>query len=176
MNSPYNGDFYVSNLFTLGYHDGLDLVGVTDKKIHSTVNGTVCYSGWENPDNHSQGFGLYVCIRFMTEGKEKYAYFGHLKSTNVQTGDKVKITDTIGEEGSTGLSTGPHCHYEIRDGFFKGAKVTDICAFSGIKNTLNILQNDGYVEDLNHVTSLYQIPTNCKITKTPNKNEIIITW
>lgn len=176
MNSPYNGDFYVSNLYTRGYHDGLDLVGVTSKDIHSTVNGTVCYSGWQNPDDHSEGFGLYVCIRFTNEGKDLYAYFGHLKSANVKTGDKVKITDVIGIEGSTGLSTGSHCHYEIRDAFFKGANVIDICNFSGIKNTLNILQNDGYLNRITNATKSYNIPENCKITKTPNKNEIIITW
>ena len=62
MNSPYMGRFQITQAFT-SEHDGLDLVGLDSKQIHSTVNGTVIHAGWENPSNHSQGFGLYVCIR-----------------------------------------------------------------------------------------------------------------
>ncbi|MEI3552508.1 MAG: hypothetical protein V8Q17_08130 [Acutalibacteraceae bacterium] len=62
MNSPYMGRFQITQAYT-SEHDGLDLVGLDNKQIHSTVNGTVIHAGWENPSNHSQGFGLYVCIR-----------------------------------------------------------------------------------------------------------------
>ncbi|MDE6797964.1 MAG: hypothetical protein K2J36_08155 [Ruminococcus sp.] len=63
MNSPYMGKFQVTQEFKGQAHDGLDLVGLDIKEIHSTVNGTVHYAGWENPANHSQGFGQYLCIR-----------------------------------------------------------------------------------------------------------------
>ena len=109
MNSPYMGRFQITQAFT-SEHDGLDLVGLDSKQIHSTVNGTVIHAGWENPSNHSQGFGLYVCIRV---GNQDY-YYGHMSQIYVSVGQTVKITDIIGLEGSTGYSTGSHCHYCCR--------------------------------------------------------------
>lgn len=167
MNSPYMGNFKVTQRYNPNYHNGLDLVGIDSKEIHSTVNGTVIYSGWENNDDKYQGFGKYVCIRFTYEGKDAFAYFGHLSEIKVETGQRVKITDVIGIEGSTGNSTGSHCHYEVRRGFFKGAEVIDICKFSNIENTVGNIQNDGYSPSTE---------PKYKMTKTPNKNEIIITW
>lgn len=168
MNSPYMGDFKVSQRFQRYIHDGLDLVGISSKGIHSTVNGTVAYAGWENNDDKLQGFGLYVCIRFTHQNEDCYAYFGHLSELKVKTGDKVKITNCIGIEGSTGNSTGSHCHYEIRKDFYKGADVIDVSEFSGIENVIGTTQNDGY--------SGTNKTDNYKITKTPGKNELIITW
>lgn len=46
MNSPYNGKFRVSQQFKGSAHDGLDLVGVDSKEVHSTVNGIVEKAGW----------------------------------------------------------------------------------------------------------------------------------
>lgn len=62
MNSPYMGNFKVTQEYKGATHDGLDLVGQDSKNIHSTVNGVVEFAGWENPGNHSQGFGQYVKI------------------------------------------------------------------------------------------------------------------
>ena len=106
MNSPYMGKFRVSQEYKGSEHDGLDLVGVDSKQVHSTVSGTVVHAGWENPADHSQGFGMYVKIR--KSGSDDYYYFGHLSELNVKKGDTVKITDIIGTEGSTGKSTGSH--------------------------------------------------------------------
>ena len=103
MNSPYEGKFYISQGYYPGMHDGLDLVGVDSKEIHATQRGTVQYAGWENPANHKQGFGQYVCIKGV-DGN--YYYFGHLSQLKVCTGQTVNITDVIGVEGSTGYSTG----------------------------------------------------------------------
>ena len=52
MNSPYNGKFKVSQQFKGSLHDGLDLVGIDSKEVHSTVNGVVEKAGWENALNH----------------------------------------------------------------------------------------------------------------------------
>lgn len=143
MNSPYMGKFAVSQRFTRGVHDGLDMYGIDSLEIHSTVNGVVHYAGWENPNNHSQGFGQYVCIRFTCNNETWYAYFGHMSEIRVKAGQQVKITDVIGIQGNTGYSFGSHCHYEIRKGFFKGAVVVDICSFSGIPNACGTY-DDGY--------------------------------
>jgi len=121
-------------------HDGLDLVGIDSKEIHSTVNGTVHYAGWENSGNHSQGFGQYVCIKG-TDGR--YYYYGHLSEIRVKVGQSVKITDVIGIEGSTGRSTGSHCHYCIRPAFCKGNSF-DVSQISGIPNTEGGTYDDGY--------------------------------
>ena len=111
------------------------------KEIHATVNGIIQYAGWENSNNHSQGFGQYVCIK----GDDGlYYYFGHLSEIKVSTGNRVKITDVIGIEGSTGNSTGSHCHYEIRGAYYKGAKVYNVCDMSGIPNNPGGTYNDGY--------------------------------
>lgn len=141
MNSPYMGDFKVTQEYKGMAHDGLDLVGLNSKEIHSTVNGVVTYAGWENPNDHSQGFGQYVCI--LKDGTNDYYYYGHMSKINVVKGQKVKTTDVIGVEGSTGHSTGSHCHYCCRE---KGIKALnkDINAISGIPNALGVY-NDGYV-------------------------------
>lgn len=141
MNSPFCGKFRVSQQYKPGQHDGLDLVGIDSKEVHATISGTVHYAGWENPGNHAQGFGQYVCIRG-TDGL--FYYYGHLSQIKVKTGQTVTCTDVIGIEGSTGHSTGPHCHYEIRGAFYKGAKVYDVCSKSGIPNVEGGTYDDGY--------------------------------
>ena len=140
MNSPYMGKFRVTQEYKGETHDGLDLVGLDSKDIHSTVNGKVVHSGWENPNDHSQGFGQFVCVQ--SDDDDFYYYYGHLSELKVQAGDRVKICDIVGVEGSTGYSTGSHCHYCIRLQFAKGnsKNVSDI---SGIPNTLGIY-DDGY--------------------------------
>ncbi len=145
MNSPYNGSFRVSQQFKSKTHDGLDLVGIYSKEVHSTVNGVVEKAGWENPLNHRQGFGLYVRIKKYAS-PDKY-YFGHLSSLKVKRGDVVKIGDVIGIEGSTGNSTGSHCHYCARGNGSK-SQIRDICAISGIPNALGTY-DDGYLARLN---------------------------
>lgn len=144
MNSPYNGKFRVSQQFKGAAHDGLDLVGVDSKEVHSTVNGTVEKAGWENSNDKTQGFGLYVRIK-KSDSVDKY-YFGHLSELRVKTGQSVKIGDVIGIEGNTGNSTGSHCHYCARGNGSK-SQIRDICAISGIPNELGTY-DDGYLAKL----------------------------
>ena len=139
MNSPYIGKFRITQTFKGLAHDGLDLVGIDSKEIHATATGDVVYAGWENAANHSQGFGQYVVIR--SDGK--YYHYGHLSSIRCTVGDKVKITDVIGIEGSTGNSTGSHCHYCIRTSLSPGTFL-DVCALSGIPNVQGGVYDDGY--------------------------------
>lgn len=140
MNSPYNGNFKVTQEYKGASHDGLDLVGIDSKEIHSTVNGVVEFAGWENSNNHSQGFGQYVKI---IDNNTGYGfYFGHLSTIKVKVGQSVKITDVIGIEGNTGNSTGSHCHYCIRKNG-KGTHI-DVSNYSGIPNKLGTY-NDGYI-------------------------------
>lgn len=143
MNSPYMGNFKVTQQYKGTTHDGLDLVGIDSKEVHSTVNGVVEFAGWENASNHKQGFGQYVKIK---DSKTGYRfYFGHLSEIKVKVGQAVKVADVIGIEGSTGYSTGSHCHYCIRKSG-KGTHI-DVSAHSGIPNKLGTY-NDGYVQSV----------------------------
>ena len=166
MNSPYMGKFRVSQQFK-STHDGLDLVGIDSKEIHSTVNGIVERAGWENPANPKQGFGLYVRIK--KDGTNERYYFGHLSKVNVKVGDHVKITQVIGIEGSTGKSTGSHCHYCCRNNASK-SEIRNICNISGIPNALGTY-DDGYVAS--HSTVPTPAPTPIRKTNEEIAREVI---
>ena len=133
MKSPYIGKFKVTQQFKGDAHDGLDIVGIDNKAIHSTVNGTVERAGWENPLNFKQGFGIYVRIK-EDNSPDRY-YYGHLSKVNVKAGQKVKAGDIIGIEGNTGKSTGSHCHYCIRANASKN-QIKNVCEISGIPNKI----------------------------------------
>lgn len=139
MNSPYMGKFQISQAYKGAAHDGLDLVGIDSKEIHATATGEVVFAGWENPSNHSQGFGQYVVI--LADGL--YYHYGHLSEIRVSVGQQVHCTDVIGIEGSTGCSTGSHCHYCVRTSMSPGTAL-DVCAISGIPNDEWGIYDDGY--------------------------------
>ena len=143
MNSPYMGKFQVTQT-QHSQHDGLDLVGIDSKEIHATVKGTVVYAGWENSNDHSQGFGQYVCIHG-SDGR--FYYYGHLSEIKAKYGQAVRCTDLIGIEGHTGYTIpdgpgGSHCHYCCRKAHARG-NAFDISAISGIPNALGTY-DDGY--------------------------------
>jgi murein DD-endopeptidase MepM/ murein hydrolase activator NlpD len=156
------GDFQVTQQFKGAEHDGLDLVGLHDKEVHSTVNGTVRYAGWENSNNHKQGFGQYVCVRSDADGN--YYYFGHLSELKVKTGDKVKVTDVVGIEGDTGYSFGSHCHYCVRKNYAKG-NFLNVSEISGIPNKLGTY-NDGYLDRISKPAEKKEEPKTTTAPKT----------
>ena len=139
MNSPYMGKFKVTQKYKGTAHDGLDLVGLDSKEIHATVTGKVVFAGWQNSANPSEGFGQYVVI--LAGGR--YYHYGHLSEIRCKVGDVVKITDVIGIEGSTGYSTGSHCHYCIRTSMSPGTAL-DVSEISGIPNVEGGVYDDGY--------------------------------
>lgn len=145
MNSPYYMKFRVTQTYQKGVHDGLDLVGIDSKDIHSTIRGTVIFTGWENPNNPKQGFGKFIKIK--KDNSNDVYYFGHLSEIYVKEGDRVYITQVIGKEGSTGNSTGPHCHYCIRKDGIRGNDL-NVSTISGIPNRLGVY-DDGYRESNN---------------------------
>jgi len=164
MNSPYMGNFEVTNLYSAN-HDGLDLVGIDSKEIHSTVTGKVIFAGWQNSTNEKEGFGMYVCIKSNADGF--YYYFGHLSEIKVKAGDNVRITDVIGVEGHTGYTIpdneqGSHCHYCIRKQFAKGNDL-NVSIISGIPNAKGVY-NDGYKpkENVSHETISGELTINNK--------------
>ena len=87
------------------FHPGIDVKGEMGDNVYATADGIVLrndwYSGYGNAVVLDHGFGLTTL-------------YGHLTRVNVVPGQRVKAGDIIGFLGSTGRSTGPHVHYEIR--------------------------------------------------------------
>lgn len=86
-------------------HTGIDIAVPLGTPVKTTMDGHVIYAGWNN-----QGYGNLVIV----ENGAYRTYYAHLSSIPVSVGDEVKAGTTIGLSGSTGHSTGPHLHYEIR--------------------------------------------------------------
>lgn len=153
MNAPYNGDFYETQQYTHGKHDGLDLVGITHKEIHCVYSGVVIYADWENENDHSQGFGQYVAIR--QDNSNRVWYYGHMSEIKCKIGEHINIGDIIGIEGTTGYSTGSHLHICVRENGVKGCdlNVAQILSIPNILNNINSPYNDGY-EPVNNTDNL----------------------
>ncbi len=90
-------------------HAGLDFSASTGTDIHAAADGKVTKAGWQS------GYGNYTCIDHGSEGgKALSTCYGHQSKISVKVGQTVKRGDVIGKVGSTGQSTGPHLHFEIR--------------------------------------------------------------
>ena len=87
-------------------HTGIDIAIPTGTPVKTTMDGRVIHAGW-----NTQGYGNLVIV----ENGAYRTYYAHLSSIPVAVGDEVKAGTTIGLSGSTGNSTGPHLHYEIRN-------------------------------------------------------------
>ena len=86
-------------------HLGVDLAAPAGSPIKAMSDGLVSWSGWRG------GYGLFVAL---DHGNGVQTRYGHMSRINVMSGQQVHRGDTIGYVGSTGLSTGPHLHYEMR--------------------------------------------------------------
>lgn len=89
------------------YHRGIDIATAMGMPIKAADAGTVVVAGW--PDN--SGYGMRVIL---DHGNGYQTWYAHLSKTSVVVGQRVNRGDVIGLEGSTGRSTGPHLHFEIR--------------------------------------------------------------
>lgn len=86
-------------------HDGVDLAAPTGTPVYATADGVVGRADWYS------SYGLYISVNHGASMETRYA---HLSRLAVAAGDNVKKGDLIGYVGSTGRSTGPHLHYEVR--------------------------------------------------------------
>jgi murein DD-endopeptidase MepM/ murein hydrolase activator NlpD len=85
-------------------HDGLDITAPYGTPVVAPSAGRITRVGWEN------GYGLTVEI---THGYGIVTRYAHMSRTAVAIGQSVRRGDRLGFVGSTGLSTGPHLHYEV---------------------------------------------------------------
>ncbi len=100
-------------VFTSGFgkrwgtnHNGIDLAVPTGTSVMAAKDGTVIQAGWNG------GYGISV---YIDHGNGIITRYGHMSETLVSVGQTVKQGDVIGLSGSTGDSTGPHVHFEIRE-------------------------------------------------------------
>ena len=91
---------------TSRFHSGLDIGGDYGMPIYAAASGTVIYAGWIS------GYGNAVII---DHGGGVTTLYGHNESLTVGEGESVAQGQVIAMCGSTGNSTGPHCHFEVRE-------------------------------------------------------------
>lgn len=93
-------------------HQGVDFDPGYGTAIHVIADGVVVESSSDG------GLGQHIVVKHEIDGKMVESVYGHMifGSQTVAVGDKVKRGDVIGDVGSTGASTGPHLHFEIRPG------------------------------------------------------------
>lgn len=100
-------------------HKGVDLAEPVGTPVYATADGVVSRADWFS------SYGLYISLE---HGADIQTRYGHLSRLNVATGQAVHKGDVIGYVGSTGRSTGPHLHYEVR---IAGASVNPIPYLQG---------------------------------------------
>lgn len=125
-------------------HLGIDIPDAMGAPVHAAARGTIVFAGW------SPGYGNLVQI---DHGGGNETRYGHLSAIIVGRGDVVAQGMTIGRVGSTGRSTGPHLHFEVRlDGRAMnplsrlGSAVTDVAVSAGVAAPLQP-RWDGYGQD-----------------------------
>lgn len=87
------------------FHAGLDFTAPQGTPIYATANGVAKIAG-----NTGNGYGNHVVI---SHGYGYETLYGHMFKVKVRVGERVNRGEVIGYVGSTGKSTGPHCHYEV---------------------------------------------------------------
>lgn len=86
-------------------HNGIDLAAPTGTPVYATADGVVGKAEWFS------SYGLFIAIDHGADLETRYA---HMSRLAVASGERVRKGDVIGYVGSTGRSTGPHLHYEVR--------------------------------------------------------------
>jgi len=87
------------------WHEGIDIANNYGTPVMATADGVVKYSGW---------YGGYGKLIEIDHGYGIVTRYGHMSSIIVSNGQRVKKGEVIGYMGNTGISTGPHLHYEVR--------------------------------------------------------------
>jgi len=101
--SSYFGGRYIFGSYS--YHSGIDISCSYGAPILAADGGTVTFSGWK---------GTYGKLVIITHDNGTKTYYAHNSSLLVSAGDKVYKGQQIAKAGSTGRSTGTHCHFEVR--------------------------------------------------------------
>ncbi len=106
ISSPYG--YRSASVSGNAFHGGIDIAGsgITGKPVYATRAGTVI-----SAVTSTRGYGIYVLI---DHGDGYSSLYAHMSSRNVEVGDSVAKGAMVGRVGSSGNTTGPHLHFEIR--------------------------------------------------------------
>jgi len=88
-------------------HHGVDYASPTGTPIETTGSGRVVFAGWK------RGYGRFVMIKHSNGFMTGYGHMSRIKR-GIRRGVRVAQGDVVGYVGSSGISTGPHLHYEVR--------------------------------------------------------------
>jgi hypothetical protein len=104
-------------------HGGQDFNPGVNAPIQAIADGVVSFT-----EDGEGSLGVHMIIDHMIDGELVSSVYAHMVhgSMLLETGDVVKVGQVIGKVGSTGMSTGPHLHFEIRIGGIKGTKVAPL--------------------------------------------------
>ncbi len=89
------------------HHDGVDLAAPIGTPIYAVLGGRVAFAG---------SFGGYGNLLVLIHPDGKTSHYAHCRSIDVRVGDVVKRGEIVARVGRTGAATGPHLHFEIRQG------------------------------------------------------------
>lgn len=103
---PVDGGYISDPFLSDRNHKGMDIAASTGTEIYAAADGVVVSAGW-----NSGGYGYFVQLGHVDGYQTVY---GHMSTVLVTEGQEVSRGELIGEIGSTGNSTGPHCHFEVR--------------------------------------------------------------
>ncbi|HEY9368217.1 LysM peptidoglycan-binding domain-containing M23 family metallopeptidase [Streptomyces sp.] len=111
ISTPYH---MAGSMWSSGYHTGVDFMASSGTNVRAVGAGTVVSAGWGG------AYGNEVVIQ---HADGSYSQYAHLSSLAVSAGESVRGGQQIGLSGSTGNSSGPHLHFEIRTGPSYGSDV-----------------------------------------------------
>ncbi|GAA2414596.1 hypothetical protein GCM10010420_50340 [Streptomyces glaucosporus] len=117
VNAAPSGSYKAAGARWSNGHTGEDFAAGTGTPVKAVTNGTVVSAGWGG------AYGNQVVIR---HDDGRYSQYGHLSSMSVAAGQKVSVGQQIGAVGSTGNSTGPHLHFEVRTGPGYGSDINPL--------------------------------------------------
>jgi len=95
-------------------HPGIDIAAYLGMPIVAADNGVIVYAGWSQNRDGTPGYGNLVIIDHLNGW---HTFYGHLSQINVTCGEHMIRGELLGLAGSTGNSTGPHLHFEMRSAF-----------------------------------------------------------
>ncbi|MEV3967507.1 transglycosylase family protein [Streptomyces sp. NPDC050698] len=114
LGTPYRK---AGSSWSKGYHTGIDFPVPTGTTVKSVAAGSVVSAGWGG------SFGYQVVVR---HADGRYSQYAHLSAISVRDGQSVSAGQRIGRSGSTGNSSGPHLHFEVRTGPGFGSDVDPV--------------------------------------------------
>jgi murein DD-endopeptidase MepM/ murein hydrolase activator NlpD len=103
------GTNYISQYFWSGHH-AVDIAASYGTPVIAAVSGTVVMAGWRS----YTGGGNVIWVM---EGTKLYTTYNHLSAWSVRVGQRISAGQRIGSIGTSGVTTGPHLHFEVWLGY-----------------------------------------------------------